>query len=451
MNSKLIEIALQRASDTQSLVIGKGVLSQVDEVFKRCFGNRPVVVVADENTFAAAGQAVYERFRSAGYEMGTPFIFPGQPMLHADYDRVLELQEWLRNRDVIPVAVGSGTINDITKLASHQSGRSYMVVATAASVDGYASFGASISREGYKESLPCPAPRAILADLDILASAPPEMTASGYADLLGKITAGADWLIADALEVEPIAPYAWEMVQLSLRRWLANPERLLAGDLEGIQLLFEGLTMSGLAMQAMGSSRPASGSEHYLSHLWEMQGLENHGEPVSHGFKVGIGSVAVAAFYERLLERDLSDLDISAICASWPTPEELEREIRDSFDIPAAAERAVEESLAKYIGPDQLVQRLTLLRRRWPALRDKLRSQLMTAAELQQMLRATGCPSNPTDIGLTLPQVKESYVKARQIRSRYTVLDLATETGCLTECIEGVFSSIGLWPISPGS
>jgi len=445
MNYEQINAALRAASDTRNVTIGAGVLAAVGELFRQCFGDRPAVVVADDNTFDAAGRSVHEQLTAAGCQVVEPFVFPGRPTLHADYHHVLELEAALRTHDAIPVAVGSGTLNDLTKLTAHRCGRPYMVVATAASMDGFAAFGAGITHEGFKRTLPCPAPRAILADLDVLAAAPSPMTAWGYADLLGKITAGADWLIADVLEVEPILPGVWAMVQSSLRTWIGQPERLHTGDRPAIEGLVEGLIMTGLAMQAAKSSRPASGSEHQFSHLWEMEGLAHQGEPISHGFKVGIGSLASAALYEQLLERDFDDLDIPATCATWPTPQALERTIRQSHPIPELAEKAAEESLAKHPTSERLARRLALLTERWPALCEQLRSQLMSADRLRQLLRAAGCPGDPAEIGLTRPQLKASYALARHIRRRYTVLDLAAEAGCFSECVDRVFAPGGFW------
>jgi glycerol-1-phosphate dehydrogenase [NAD(P)+] len=152
-----------------------------------------------------------------------PYVFPGKPTLYAEYGNIEKLREALRAHDAIPGAVASGTLNDIVKRAGHEPGdvhggmpassrgdlgahleRPYMNVATAASMDGYTAFGAAITKQGYKQTMTCPAPRAVIADLDVLVNAPANMTASGYGDLLGKVTAGADWLVADALEVEKV-------------------------------------------------------------------------------------------------------------------------------------------------------------------------------------------------------------------------------------------------------
>ncbi|MBL8057126.1 MAG: sn-glycerol-1-phosphate dehydrogenase, partial [Anaerolineales bacterium] len=341
------------------MTIGRGILAGVDAAFQQAFGSQPAVVVADENTYAVAGQAVRDQLSAAGRPQAAPFIFPGRPVLHADFEHVLELEAGLRTHAAIPVAVGSGTVNDLAKLAAHRCGRPYMVVATAASMDGYTAFGAAITRAGYKQTMTCPAPRAVLADTEILATAPAAMTAAGYADLLGKVTAGADWLLADALGIEPIHATAWSLVQPALRAWTARPAALPAGDQAALADLIEGLIMSGLAMQAAQSSRPASGAEHLFSHLWEMEGLgQDRPLPLSHGFKVGVGSIACAALYEALLQRDLTRLPAAALAAAWPAREAVEQAVRQAHSVPGLREAAVQESLLKHITGQQLAGRL---------------------------------------------------------------------------------------------
>jgi glycerol-1-phosphate dehydrogenase [NAD(P)+] len=292
----------------------------------------------------------------------------------------------------------------------------------------------------------CPAPLALVADLDVLAAAPAGMTASGYGDLLGKVTAGADWLVADALGVEPIDATVWSLVQGPLRDAVGRPAELAAGDPAALGGLVEGLVMSGLAMQAHASSRPASGAEHQFSHLWEMEGLgADQRPPLSHGFKVGIGSIAVAALYERLLDRDLGDIDVDALAAAWPTADQVTRDVEAVHSIDGVRTAAVAESLAKHVGPEQLAERLELVRTRWPELRERLVGQLLPAAELAEMLRAAGAPSRPADIGVSAETLRDTYYRCRTIRRRYTVLDLAAETRVLESCVEELFAPGGFW------
>jgi glycerol-1-phosphate dehydrogenase [NAD(P)+] len=342
MSSERTSAALKLAGDTRSVTTGSGVLSRVDEVFAETFGNAAAVVVADGKTWEAAGQQVQEQLETAGRTLREAYVFPGEPTLYAEYGNITTLAESLRGHDAIPVAVGAGTLNDIVKRAAHETDRPYMVVGTAASMDGYTSFGAAITKDGYKQTLSCPAPRAVLADLDVLTAAPAEMTQSGYADLLAKIPAGADWIVADAMEVEKIDDRVWDLVQGPLREATGRPAELHAGDARAMDDLIEGLMMAGLAMQVAGGSRPASGAEHYFSHLWELEHLAH----ASHGFKVGIGSISIAAFYERLLQRDLSDLDVDAVVSAWPSWPEVEREVQAAHQTPGLDEAAVRESRA---------------------------------------------------------------------------------------------------------
>jgi glycerol-1-phosphate dehydrogenase [NAD(P)+] len=446
MSDERITAALRDATDTTQVVIGPGALGWVGEVFGRSFGERPAVVVADATTWRVAGEQVQQRLEAAGRATVTPYRFPPDSFVYAEYGNIERLREAIAAHDAAPVAVGSGSLNDIVKRAAHEAGRPYLSVATAASMDGYTAFGAAITKDGYKQTMTCPAPRAVVADLEVLAGAPPAMTASGYGDLLGKVTAGADWLVADALGVEPVDSRVWELVQGPLREAVGRPGELAAGDQEALERLVEGLVMSGLAMQAHASSRPASGAEHQFSHLWEMEGLGHDRQPpLSHGFKVGVGSIAIAALYERLLGRDLAALDVAALRDAWPGPEEAEAAVRTAHTTPGLDEAAVAETMAKHADPETLERRLALLADRWPALRDRLGGQLLGARPLRELLAAAGCPTRPSELGLAAPAFRDTYRRARMIRRRYTVLDLAAETGLLDECVEELFAPGGFW------
>ena len=446
MHDGRVGAALRDATDTRDVLIGPGVLGSVGDVVGRSVGDRPAVVVADATTWRVAGEQVQRHLEGTGRRTAEPFLFPPGVLVYAEYGNVETLRDALGAHAAVPVVVGSGTLNDLVKRAAHELGRPYVTVATAASMDGYTAFGASIAKDGYKQTMTCPAPRALVAELDVLTRAPAAMTASGYGDLLGKVTAGADWLVADALGVEPVDPGVWSLVQGPLRAAIGRPAELAAGDQAAMDDLIEGLVMSGLAIQAHASSRPASGAEHQFSHLWEMEGLgQDLRPPLSHGFKVGVGSVAVAALYERLLDRDLAAMDTEALRLGWPTPEQVAEAVAAAHTTPGLAAAAVTESLAKHVDAGQLGDRLALLRARWPALRERLAGQLLPARRLAELLRAAGCPTGPSELGLDRPAFKATYHRARMIRRRYTVLDLAAETGLLDECVEELFAPGGFW------
>ncbi len=430
--------ALQSARETRALEIGRDILGNTAAVFQKQFGSRPAVLVTDLHTIEVAGKAVLDSFRNSGHSCLEPFVYR-DPNLYAEHSFVVELENSLRTHDAIPVAVGSGTINDLTKLAAHRTNRPYMCVATAASMDGYTAFGASITFNGSKQTFNCPAPTAVLADIEIIRKAPPEMTASGYADLLAKITAGADWIVADALGIELIDPPAWKIVQGGLRDSLSDPVGARNGNPEAIEKLTEGLMLGGFAMQWSKTSRPASGAEHQFSHLWDMQHHTHNGNAPSHGFKVGVATLAVANFYEFLLQQPLENLDVENCCAAWPDEAAVTQTIQKMFPEKEIADKSIEETLAKYISREQLREQLNHLRVIWPELKMRLQNHLLPAVTMKRMLSDVGAPTEPEQIGISRERMRESYRQAYHLRRRFTVLDLAVRTNLLELGLEHLF------------
>lgn len=440
---QLIQRALAAARDTKVLVVRGGVRHDAAKVFAQHFGNAQALIVADENTYRAAGVDVSNAF-AWDLAPGCPaFVFG--PSVYADEQHANELTSVLSSTDAVPVAVGSGTINDLTKLAAHRVNRPYMVVATAASMDGYTAYGASITAQGSKQTFDCPAPKVVLADFETIAGAPEGMNASGYADLIAKVAAGADWIVADALGVEEIEPDVWNTVQLHLREWVDSPTAVAGREPEALKRLTNGLMMTGFAMQAHQTSRPASGADHQFSHLWDMQHHAHEGVAPSHGFKVGIGTVASLALYEELLSRDLAKLDVDDAVSRWPSLEQLNSQIGQLLGDGELGETAIKETAAKYVGRDALRTQLERLREVWPQLRQKLRQQAIPVVRLKQMLRDAGCPCEPEQIGISADRLRRSYWQALFIRRRFTVLDLAHRTGLLDAALTKLFGPGGCW------
>ena len=425
-----VEKALKAARDTRALRIGGGELRNVAGLFVEQFPGKRAVVIADNNTFKVAGIHVVELLKAAGIAQDETFIF-SDPDLYAEYKFVDQLLANLKRTDAIPIAVGSGTINDLTKLSAHLSGRQYLCVATAASMDGYTAFGASITANGAKQTFSCPAPQACLADIDIIRQAPQEMTASGYADLFAKITAGADWILADRLGEEHIDRQAWSIVQDGLHDALSNPAGVKSGDPGALTRLVEGLLLGGFAMQCSQSSRPASGAEHQFSHLWNMEHHLHNGKQVSHGFQVSIGTLAVTALYEQALQTPMEQLDIAACCRAWPSQEEQEEQVRGMFAGTDFQQTALQETRAKYINRAELAKQLQRLTEQWPAIRMALTQQLTPLSEARRRLSLVGAPVSPEQIGISPERLRETFVRAQCIRRRFTVLDLALRTGML--------------------
>ena len=442
-----LEKALASARETRACMIGEAVLKEVPVLFREQFPGAKAVIVADANTFEVAGRTVRDALKAAGLSAGAPFVFDAAG-LYAEMSYVDRLTSVLQAHNTVPVAVGSGTINDLTKLASHRCGRPYMCVGTAASMDGYAAFGASVTSSGCKQTFTCPAPRAIVADLDVFCKAPSAMTASGYADLMAKVVCGADWILADALKAEAIDPRAWEIVQGGLRDALADPAGARVGDKRAIAALVEGLLLGGFAMQHTMTSRPASGAEHQFSHLWDMERHTCLGAAPSHGFKVGVATRFVAALYEQVLAEPFGQLDVAAACDQWEEWPDAEVKARALFADTDFSDLGVREMRAKYVSRAQLVHQLTLLKRLWPVLKPRLQAQLLTASDVKRRLEAVGAPSEPEQIGVSRARLRDSVIRAQHIRRRFTVLDLAVRTGRLGTWLNGLFGKGKIWETS---
>ena len=414
--------------ETRLFLLENDALNQLPEAIRSLWGNdaRPWLV-ADDNTWRAAGAEVAKILKAAGMEGPDSFLFPGTPMLHADEGNVnLLLEQFPEN--VVPVAIGGGTVNDLVKRASGLRHVSYCCVPTAPSVDGYTSSGAALTASGLKQTLPCPAPLAVVADSGILRNAPPEMFAAGYADLMAKIPAGADWLAADTLGIEAIAPAVWELVQTPLRDNLSDPS--------DVRRVFTGLAATGYAMQLYRDSRPASGADHLVSHIWEMENLCCNGKPVSHGFKVAIGTVTSTALYEALFS--LSEQEARRLARPGLDRAGREAEIDALLSIGTygAATRTI--ALDKFREGRALAERRELIYRNWETLRKRILHQLYPLEELTRRLTTAGCPVKPADIQLGREQFLHGIRTAQLIRKRYTVLDLVYELGLLEELLRRI-------------
>ena len=443
-----VEKALAAAHETKALIIGENTLGQIATLFKEQFPGQTAVIIADTHTIEVAGKQVQANLSQAGIKQLTPFVFT-DPALYAEFRYIEQLETFIKQHPSIPIAVGSGTINDLTKLASHRCNRPYMCVATAASMDGYTAYGASITFEGAKQTFSCPAPQALLADIDIISQAPSPMTASGYADLLAKITAGADWILADVLNVEKIDPRAWSIVQEGLKEALSDPEGAKRGNKTAITHLTEGLILGGFAMQWAQSSRPASGAEHQFSHLWNMQHhVMDNGIPPSHGFQVSIGTLLSLALYEQLLQSDIPTIDIDACVRAWPDISDAQAQATKMFKDTDFPTIGLTEITAKYIPHNQLRQQLLQLVQKWRDIQTRLQEQLIPVSEAVKRLQAVGAPTRPEQIGISRKRLRNSILQAQHIRRRFTILDIGVRTGLLDTWADKIFGEYGLWPIS---
>ena len=446
---ELIERALRRATDTKACLIGDGVLGETVSLLREHFhGADRAIVVADPRTRAAAGERVAEMLRASGIEVAEHVIEPGGKTFHADYRYVDEVREAVKaagvekgGRKIVPVAVGSGVVNDLTKRASGELGIPYLTVGTAASVDGYSSFGAALrSPEGAKQTYPCPAPRVIVADLDVMRTAPSWMAASGFADLMAKVPAGADWILAYELGASEWHDSAWHTVQDGLKAAIGDPEGVVAMKSEPMSRFVGGLMLGGFAMQDMQSSRPASGAEHLFSHLLEMRDHTFNGAIVPHGIQVGVFTLFMCRVYELILAFDYSKLDVESCLGNWRPLEEQERIGAATFAGTKFPEIGVKAVRAKFVDLETTKARLESFKARWPQIKARLAAQLLPAAEIERRLKVVGAPTTPEEIGSTVEASLKDVRKTIFMRDRYMALDFLDLTGQLDDFAKRAFA-----------
>lgn len=429
--AQIIAQAVTGSHAVAELRMGAGVLAQAGTLYLRHFSG-PACVIADENTWAAAGPLTMAALTAAGIATRS-HIFPARPRLKPSLDLSQTIRDILAQDHATPIVIGSGVLNDLVKHAAFELNRPYLCIATAASMDGYTSAGAPLVVAGFKKTIACRPAKVVLADLDVIAAAPPAMTAWGYGDLAGKVPAGADWILADALGIESMDPAVWPMVQGDLRVWLDQSGAIAAGDHDAIAGLFGGLALVGLAMERHGSSRPASGADHQIAHLWEMEDLHHQGERVSHGGCVAVGTMMMLHLWEWLFEQDLTGLT----ARHWDMTHKAAL-IDQAFGPGELARRAVDETALKHLSPPEFQARVARFLDQWPVMRPKLAAQVMPAAQMAQALHRAGAPFAASDIGLTRAHLRRSILNARFIRSRYTLLDLLDELGLLDRAVDAI-------------
>jgi len=279
----------------EKVYIEKGAVARLSEL---CADYKRVIIVADENTYGAGGDRVEAALSDKELSR---VIFDGGTVLIPDERAIDRVNASLGDAEII-IALGSGVIQDLCKYVSHFSSVPYIDVATAPSMDGYASDGAAMILGGMKETVKAGLPRAIVCDVDILKNAPLEMIQAGYGDIIGKYSALCDWRLANIVNGEYLCEYIYKTTADMVEKTLSLAKGLMNRDEESIAALMEALVVVGIMMSFAGSSRPASGSEHHLSHFFEIVGIVRGEDYFPHGIDVAYSAVVTASIREELME-----------------------------------------------------------------------------------------------------------------------------------------------------
>lgn len=388
-------------------------------------GYHRLLMVADRNTYAAQGEAVEKALRNAGFDLKT--VVFSSPEVVADAQHILDVLVEADRQERIFIAVGSGTLTDITRFSSHRTKTSFLSLPTAPSVDGFASIGAPIILHGVKVTVICHAPIAIFADIETLAQAPRAMIAAGFADMLGKLTSIADWRIGRLLWDEPYDESIAERTLAAVQLCIDNAAAIGAGSEGAVRVLLDALLESGYCMLDFGSSRPASGAEHHYSHYWEMKLLQEGRPAILHGAKVGVATVLVAGWYATV--RSLSRQQVADLLEASTLPgrdEELAR-IRAAYgaeaDEVAAAQAAfLNLDAAKY---DALKRKILA---HWDDIQ-AIAAQVPAPEQIAGWLKEVGGPVTTAELGLSPQEEALAAANGHYLRDRFTVRKLVRVLG----------------------
>ncbi len=280
------------------IYIEKGACSHLNEL---CKNYNKILIVADENTFLASGDKVEAALTGKSFEK---VIFSGKNVVIPNEDAIEKVRNELDGVDLI-IGIGSGVMQDLCKYVAHFAKIPYMIVATAPSMDGYASSGAAMILKGMKETVSASLPYAIIADTEVLKNAPMDMIKAGYGDIIGKYSALNDWKLSTAVNGEYFCKYIYDTTYDMILKTLDVASGLLQRDESSVKILTEALMIVGIMMSFATTSRPASGSEHHLSHFFEITGIINGEEYFPHGIDVVYSTVITSKIREFILNNDL--------------------------------------------------------------------------------------------------------------------------------------------------
>lgn len=395
----------------ENIILEGGCINRLTSILKHSSlaGCTTPAIVCDTNTYKACGERVAELLPQA-----VVLCLPADN-LHADEHGVSLLEQAIhmtgKQFDLL-LAVGSGTIHDLTRYVSYERKLPFVSVPTAASVDGFVSTVAAMTWYGFKKSLIAASPVLVIADSEIFSQAPYRLTASGISDLLGKYTALLDWRIAHLITGEPICSRICELEEQALSQLTACLPGIQAGHSEAYEQLMYALLLSGIAMQMMGNSRPASGAEHHFSHLWEMHVI-NPPIDAYHGEKVGVGLLNCCSIYYNLADA-IENNRIRVRQSSGIETDLLYRYLPE-----AIAADMINENTPYMLDTIDSVK----LEQQLPKIAELIHT-IPEPEEIHRLLQAAKAPAFMEDIGLSSDLTGISAQLAPYVRNRLTLLKL---------------------------
>ena len=412
------------------VIIENGAINKVPGVVKE-LGCKKVLLVADSNTYEVAGKKVAALLKENGVAYKS-FVYKVTRDLVPDEEAVGKLLLQVEKTTDLIITVGSGVLNDIVKFVSCRTSIPSIVVATAPSMDGYASDSSALIIDNLKTSVVSSYPTVIIGDTDILKKAPMRMILAGLGDMIGKYSALSDWQVSRIINGEYYCDVTARISSDAIKKCVDNIEGVKKRENAAVENVMDGLVRTGIAMSFVGNSRPASGAEHHMSHFWEMKFLFEGKEALLHGTKVGLTSIIVAKLYEMLAVRKV-DFEESVRKAHTFDEKAWKQSISDLYGkaapgILAMSEKDDRNSIEKRIARIQIIK---------DNFADiiKIAKAAESEARVKSIMNDAGAPVKPQEVGVDKQTVIDSISMAKEVRPRYTILNLLSDLGLLEEFI----------------
>ncbi len=370
-----------------------------------------ILLVADENTYKAAGAQIKEIIKS---KIASEVIFSGKKILVPDEYAIAEIEAAIsKNTDLI-LGVGSGVINDLCKYVSFKNGLPYQIVATAPSMDGYASRGAALILGGMKVTKNANVPEAIIADVNVLKNAPIDMIVSGYGDIIGKYSCLNDWKLANIVNGEYICNRVIDATYEEVYKTAKLANGLKERSADSVKALMKALIAVGILMAYVGNSRPASGSEHHFSHFFEIVGILNKEKYLPHGIDVAYSALETAKMREKLVSiTDISDFQVHKL-----EYKKYKNNIEKIYTLASDEVLALQARLGWY---NEAEKRMAVYKEKWQEIR-KLLMNAPSFSEMQNMLSAVGITYSDFIDYYGEEKINIARKYAKDLKDRYTVL-----------------------------
>lgn len=403
--------------------------------FMNELGFKSAYLISDAITYKIAGEKCMDILKNAGIK--AQII----QLTHMGFDEAT-LGELVINMPAdcdLVIAVGTGTINDMTRYFSFKMGRPFFTVATAAPMDGFASSIAAIYVNDLKTTFEAQTPTCIIGDTEILKGAPYSMIAAGLGDLVGKATCLCDWRLAHIITGEHSCENIIRLVENNVDHVLESADAAKDRDPQVLGNIMEGLVLAGVAMSLYGNSRPASGCEHHMSHYWETIFAQKGERPVPHGTQVSVGTVLILKAVEELLHTPV-DFDKARAAAKAYDPAAWEASMHKAYGPAAPGVIEMERKAQKNACAGRLA-RIDAIEKNWQAITGLL-GALPSSESIMQILRGLSSPCLPGEIGVDKQLLKDTFLYCKEIRARYTMLQLLWDLDMLDSISDAVIAKL---------